>query len=83
MDNIYELWTAVMQELSGSVSTAIMSTWIKTLVPISFDAECLVLETSSGFKKDIIDRRFKEEIPECEIGLTAPGVKSEMNLPEF
>lgn len=28
-------------------------------------------------------RRFKEEIPECEIGLTAPGVKSEMNLPEF
>lgn len=28
-------------------------------------------------------RRFKAEIPECEIGLTAPGIKSEMNLPEF
>ena len=62
LDNIYELWSAVLQELAGSVSTAIMSTWIKTLVPVSCDAESLVLETSSSFKKDIIDRRFKEEI---------------------
>ncbi len=28
-------------------------------------------------------RRFKNEIPECTIAMTAPGVKSEMNLPMF
>ena len=62
MDNIYELWAAVLQELTGLVSTAVMSTWIKTLVPRSFDDDCLVLETSSTFKKDIIDKRFTSEI---------------------
>ena len=62
LDNIYELWAAVLQELAGSVSTAVMSTWIKTLVPVSFDDDCLVLETSSEFKKNIIDRRFTSEI---------------------
>lgn len=62
LDNIYELWAAVLQELTGSVSTAVMSTWIKTLFPVSFDDDCLVLETSSEFKKNIIDRRFTFEI---------------------
>lgn len=62
LDNIYELWAAVLHELTGSVSTAVMSTWIKTLVPVSFDDDCLVLETSSEFKKNIIDRRFTSEI---------------------
>lgn len=62
LDNIYELWAAVLQELTGSVSTAVMSTWIKTLEPVSFDDDCLVLETSSEFKKNIIDRRFRAEI---------------------
>ncbi len=62
LDNIYELWAAVLQELTGLVSTAVMSTWIKTLIPHSFDDDCLVLETSSAFKKDIIDKRFTSEI---------------------
>ncbi len=62
LDNIYELWSAIIQEMTGSVSTAIMSTWIKTLVPISFEGDALILEASSEFKKNIIDSRFKEEI---------------------
>ena len=62
MDNIYELWSAILQEMAGNVSTAVMSTWIKTLVPKEFNDDNLVLETSSDFKKNIIDRRFTEEI---------------------
>lgn len=62
LDNINELWSAVLQELTGMVSTAVMSTWIKTLVPVSFDNDCLSLETSSDFKKGIIDSRFKKDI---------------------
>ena len=48
--------------MAGNVSTAVMSTWIKTLVPKEFNDDNLVLETSSDFKKNIIDRRFTEEI---------------------
>jgi chromosomal replication initiator protein len=62
LDNIYELWSAILQEMAGNVSTAVMSTWIKTLVPKEFNDDNLVLETSSDFKKNIIDRRFTEEI---------------------
>ena len=62
LDNINELWSAVLQELTGMVSTAVMSTWIKTLVPVSFDNDCLSLETSSDFKEGIIDSRFKKDI---------------------
>ncbi len=48
--------------MTGSVSTAVMSTWIKTLEPVSFDNDSLFLETSSLFKKNIIDNRFLDEI---------------------
>lgn len=67
LDNIFELWSAVLQEITGKVSTAVMSTWINDLVPISFDGESLVLEASSPFKKNIIENRFLKEISSaCE-----------------
>ena len=62
LDNINDLWSAVLQELTGSVSTAVMSTWIKTLTPVAFEDDTLVLETSSSFKKNIIESRFLNEI---------------------
>ncbi len=62
MDNIYELWSAVLAELEGKVSSAIMSTWIETLVPVDFKGDCLILQSSSSFKKEIIENRFKEQI---------------------
>lgn len=62
LDNIFELWNAVLQEITGKVSSAVMTTWINDLVPISFDGESLVLEASSPFKKNIIENRFLKEI---------------------
>ncbi len=62
MDSINELWSAVLQEMSGNgnVPTAVMSAWINGLVPIDFDGEGLVLEASNQFKKGIIENRFLE-----------------------
>lgn len=62
MDNINELWSAVLQELEGVVSTAVMKSWISTLTPVSFTETGIVLETSSSFKKDIYGPRFSKEI---------------------
>ena len=58
MDNIKELWEAVLNSIKGDVSTAVMKTWIQTLKPVDFDGDKLVLEASSKFKKDIIEKRF-------------------------
>jgi len=62
LDNFYELWSAILQELAGTVSNAVMSTWIKTLEPVSFEDDCFVLEASTAFKKNQIDRHWKAEI---------------------
>ena len=75
MDNINELWTAVLNEIDGKVSTAVMNTWINTLVPVSFDDNGLTLETSTGFKKNIIVTRFLSEITratEAVLGFDVP-----------
>lgn len=75
LDNINELWTAVLNEIDGKVSTAVMNTWINTLVPVSFDDNGLTLETSTGFKKNIIVTRFLSEITratEAVLGFDVP-----------
>ena len=65
---------AIPKEIPSAAVTYVRGDWLERLgmdVPTNYDEFLEMI------------RRFKEEIPECEIGLTAPGVKSEMNLPEF
>lgn len=56
LDNIYALWEEILTELTSIVSSAIMTKWIKNLVPVSFNDDCLVLETSTEFTKGIVKR---------------------------
>ena len=73
MDNIIELWNAVLQEIAGNVSNAVLSTWIKDLVPIDFDGDCVTVQASSEFKKNIICNRFLNEIKNaCEAVIGFP-----------
>ena len=65
---------AIPKEIPSAAVTYVRGDWLERLgmsAPTNYD-EFLEMV-----------RRFKAEIPECEIGITAPGVKSEMNLPEF
>lgn len=65
---------SIPKEMPSAAVTYVRGDWL----------ERLGMKAPTNYEEflDMI-RRFKEEIPECEIGLTAPGVKSEMNLPEF
>lgn len=65
---------AIPKEMPSAACTYVRGDWL----------ERLGMQPPTNYEEflDMI-RRFKAEIPECEIGLTAPGVKSEMNLPEF
>lgn len=65
---------AIPKEIPSAAVTYVRGDWLERLgmeAPTDYDEFLEMI------------RRFKAEIPECEIGLTAPGVKSEMNLPEF
>lgn len=66
LDNIFQLWEEILKELTGSVSSAIMTKWIQALVPVSLDDDCLTLKTSTEFTRGIV-KRF---IPQIE---TAAG----------
>ncbi len=65
---------AVPEEVPSAAVTYVRGDWLERL---GMDAP----STYDEFLEMI--RRFKAEIPECEIGLTAPGVESERDLPEF
>lgn len=65
---------AIPKEVPSAAVTYVRGDWL----------ERLNMEAPTNYEEFLeMIRRFKTEIPECEIGLTAPGVKSEMNLPEF
>ncbi len=65
---------AIPKEVPSAAVTYVRGDWL----------ERLGMEPPTNYEEFLeMIRRFKNEIPECEIGLTAPGVKSEMNLPEF
>ena len=65
---------AVPKEVPSAALTSVRGDWLERLgmdMPATYDEFLEML------------RRFKAEIPECEIALTAPGVRNEANLPEF
>lgn len=65
---------AIPKEVPSAACTYVRGDWLERLnmeAPTTYDEFLEMI------------RRFKAEIPECEIGLTAPGVKSPQNLPEF
>ena len=63
LDSLKDLWGSVYNNLAANLSEAVMNAWINELSPVSFEnAECLILEISNSFKKDIIEKRFFENI---------------------
>ncbi len=62
MDNFYDLWKTISNTLANNLSAAVMSAWINSLVPVSFQDDCLVLETTTSFKKDNIEKHFLTQI---------------------
>ncbi len=65
LDNIYDLWDEVLHELSGALASTVMTQWVNSLKPVSFENDVLVLEASSELKRGIIDRKFKGDIKEA------------------
>ena len=62
MDNLSELWLAVLKELESSLPQVVIETWIAPLEPISFDGQEFVLKTVNSFKKEIITNKFLDNI---------------------
>lgn len=77
MNSINDIWQEVIKALSMQLTPTAIETWFSDCEPIDIEDCCLVIHTSSDFKKKIIIDRFSEiikkvltELFACEFELT-------------
>ncbi len=62
MNSLNDIWTEVLKVLSRQLTPTAITTWFSDCVPVEIDNSCLVLQTTSDFKRKIINDRFAETI---------------------
>ncbi len=62
MQELDSIWSMVIEELKKCYSVASMSIWFNDLKLAMLTEDCAILLTEAGFKKDILEKRYKAEI---------------------
>lgn len=62
MNSLNDIWSEVLKVLSRQLTPTAITTWFSDCEPVEIDNSCLVLKTTSSFKRDIITSRFGETI---------------------
>ena len=62
MNSLNDIWNEVLKVLSRQLTPTAITTWFSDCEPVEIDNSCLVLKTSSSFKRDIINSRFGDTI---------------------
>jgi chromosomal replication initiator protein len=60
--NLNETWQNVMKLLEAEMTSVSFSTWIETLIPLSINNNCLVLEVPSDYNLGLIKSRYYDLI---------------------
>lgn len=64
MNSLSEIWNSVMDILRQRTTATAINTWFSDCEPVDLAEKCLVLKTTSEFKRNIIEDRFAPEIRE-------------------
>ena len=66
MNSLNDIWNSALDNLGreGKVSPTAISTWFSDCVPVELDDRRLVLQTSTEFRRNIIQQRFSPSIQE-------------------
>ena len=62
VNSINDIWAAVLEVLGPQLTPTAMATWFSDCVPIEIEGTDFVVHTSSDFKRNIINVRFKSGI---------------------
>jgi len=65
MDNLTELWSAILKELENTLPQVVIQTWISPLEPVSFDGDSFVFKITNSWKIDTIRNKFVSTIKEA------------------
>ena len=75
MQEFDSIWALVMEELKKTFSETSMSIWFKDLRMSSLTDHSCVLLAQAGFKKDILEKRYKADIERCVADVIGYPVK--------
>jgi len=58
MNSLNDVWEEVLKNLSTQLTSTAINTWFSDCTPVEINDCCLVLHTTTGFKRDMITNRF-------------------------
>ena len=62
MDSLHDIWQSVMAKLTEELTPTAINTWFADCEPVDLEEQRLVLQTTSDFKRNIIQQRFGDTI---------------------
>ena len=65
MNSLEDIWQSVLDKLGAKLTPTAMNTWFSDCRPVELGDNCLVLQTTTNFKRDLIHQRFEPTI--CEV----------------
>lgn len=69
-EKISTIWSEVLQLLENEVTPIGYNTWIKTIIPKSFEGDTLNLSVATPINKNMIDHRYSDLIKNALIEIT-------------
>ncbi len=62
MYNLSDIWTEVLEIIRPEIPEVSFNTWLENIVPVSFDGEILTIEVPLAINRDMVSKRFSEQI---------------------
>lgn len=62
MDSLNSVWQSILAEISKNITTTAYNTWFADCVPVDLGETSLILQTTSDFKRSVIQGRFGDVI---------------------
>ena len=62
MYNLSDIWTEVLEIIRPEIPEVSFNTWLENIVPVSFDGEILTIEVPLAINRDMVSKRFAEQI---------------------
>ncbi|WP_102399229.1 chromosomal replication initiator protein DnaA [Haloimpatiens massiliensis] len=60
--HLTQIWEKTLNIIKGELTEVSFNTWIKSIIPISIDRDCLKLGVPNNFTKEILENRYKNLI---------------------
>lgn len=80
MEDIVKIWSKVLDLIKEDILPVSYSTWIETIIPVTFSNDTLILEVPYEFNKTIIDERYTELIKNALLFVTNTNYELDIRI---